>query len=154
MKIGRPILIISILSFVIAATAPSIGAEDDIPGVFNYTFDNVDPIKIHAGPATFNHIGHVKDHGISCQACHHTLDEDETEVEEHCNECHTRPGFIRGKEAEEMDEEELVEHYLNALHMQCIDCHREKKIEDRKRKIPVGCTQCHDRSKLRENVDR
>ncbi len=148
MKICRLILIIWFIVHLVVATAPSVGADDEIPGVLHYTFDKVDPIKIYAGPATFNHSGHVKEHGVSCRACHHTLDEDETEVEEHCNECHSEPGFIRGKEAEGLEEDEIVEHYLNALHMQCIDCHKEKKIEDRKRKIPVGCTQCHDRAKL------
>ena len=69
-------------------------------------------------------------------------------VEEHCQDCHGEPGFVRGKQAEGMDEDELIEHYLNALHAQCINCHLEKKIEDRKIKIPIGCTQCHDRSAL------
>lgn len=34
-------------------------AADDIPGVLKYTFKNVDPIKIYAGPVIFDHSGHV-----------------------------------------------------------------------------------------------
>jgi Zn finger protein HypA/HybF involved in hydrogenase expression len=123
---------------------------DDIPEVFDYTFEEAAPIKIYAGPVTFKHTEHVSDYKLACNACHHTLEPEETEIDGHCSDCHTEEGFIRGQEAEALDEDELMEHYLNALHKQCIDCHKTKKIEDRKRKIPVGCTQCHDRSKLPE----
>jgi hypothetical protein len=131
-----------------AATAHSLPAAEDIPEVFEYDFDEVDPIKIYAGPVTFSHAAHVTDYGAACKACHHTLGEGETEVEEHCSDCHGEAGFIRREEAEGMSNEELAEHYLNALHMQCIGCHRKKKIADRSRSIPLGCTQCHDRTTL------
>lgn len=146
----RHTLIIAIfISALAAAITPVIGANEDTPEVFDYAFKNVDPIKIHAGPVTFNHAHHAVDYKVSCRACHHTLEEEETTVTELCKDCHPEPGFIRGKAAEEMAEDELMEHYLNALHAQCIDCHLEKKVENRKRIIPVGCTQCHDRSKLK-----
>jgi hypothetical protein len=137
-----------ILGLLVTGTATTVVLADDIPEVFDYAFDAVDPIKIYAGPVIFRHAGHVTDHGLDCNACHHTLDPGDTEIDGHCSDCHTEPGFIRGKEAQKMDRDRLIEHYLNALHMQCIGCHKEKKIEDRKRKIPVGCTQCHDRRAL------
>ncbi len=123
-------------------------SADDIPEVFDYSFDQVDPIKIYAGPVVFSHAKHVTDYGLSCNACHHTLEDEETEVEEPCRDCHAEEGFVRGKEAEELSEDELIEHYLNALHVQCIGCHKQKKIQNHQRKIPLGCTQCHDRTKL------
>ena len=146
---ARHLLLISslFLASVVAAHVPA-AAAGDIPGEFTYTFAEADPIKIYAGPVIFNHAGHVNDIGLSCNACHHTLEPQETEVEESCRDCHGEPGFVRGKDAENLAEDELIEHYLNALHAQCIGCHKQKKIEDRKRKIPIGCTQCHDRSKL------
>ena len=152
MRATRHILIIAIfISALAAAITPVLWANDDVPSVFDYVFKNVDPIKIYAGPVTFNHAGHAESYKVSCSACHHTLEEEETTVTEHCKDCHPEPGFIRGKAAAEMAEDELMEHYLNALHTQCIECHLEKKVEDRKRIIPVGCTQCHDRSKLKKN---
>jgi ubiquitin len=141
-------LSVSIALLLIMATDQTAMTADDVPEVFNYSFDEVDSIKIYAGPVVFSHAKHVTDYGLSCNACHHTLENEEMEVEEHCSDCHTEPWFVRGKEAEELSEDELIEHYLNALHVQCIGCHKQKKIENRQRKIPVGCTQCHDRRKL------
>jgi hypothetical protein len=147
----RNILIASIILFLIASMAILAIAGGDIPEVFDYKFSGVDLIKIYAGPVTFNHADHVKDHGLTCNACHHTLEPGETTVEEHCRDCHTEPGFVRGKDAHGLDREDLFERYLNALHFQCIECHKQKRIKDRKRKIPVGCTQCHDRSLLQSS---
>ncbi len=148
MPAGRLILIVSIALLLIIATDQPAIAADDIPEVYDYSFDDVDPIKIYAGPVVFSHANHVTDYGLSCNDCHHTLEDEDTNVEGHCRDCHTEAGFVRGKEAEGLSEEELNEHYLNALHVQCIGCHKKKKVENRKRKIPVGCTQCHDRTKL------
>lgn len=156
MPVSRLVLIISMALLLITATDHPVMTADDIPDdildeipdVFDYSFEEVDAIKIYAGPVEFQHAGHVTDYGLSCNACHHTLEEGEMEVEEHCSDCHAESGFIRGREAEGLSEEEMVEHYLNALHAQCINCHKQKKIEDRKRKIPIGCTQCHDRTQL------
>ena len=148
MSICRPILIAMLALMLVGVSSDRRIFADDIPNVFNYTFDDVDPIKIYAGPVEFNHAGHVTTHGLTCNECHHTLEPGETEVEENCRDCHGEPGFIRGKEAEDVDWDELMEHYLNALHYQCIECHKAKLIENRDRKIPIGCTQCHDRSTL------
>jgi hypothetical protein len=144
----RLILIVSIALLLIIIIDQPVSTADDIPEIFDYSFDQVGSIKIYAGPVVFAHARHVTDYGLSCNACHHTLEDDEMEVEEHCRDCHTEAGFIQGKKADELGEEELIEHYLNALHVQCIGCHKQKKIENRNRKIPVGCTQCHDRTKL------
>jgi hypothetical protein len=144
----RPIFLVSIFVVLVASAVVSAVTVDEIPDVFDYTFEDADPIKIYAGPVTFAHRRHTSDHQITCNRCHHTLNEGDTAVQEHCRDCHTEPGFVRGREAEDMDEEMLLEHYLNALHAQCIGCHRELKMEDRQRKIPLGCTECHDRSRL------
>ena len=144
----RTILIVMIIFTLTVATFLSADITGDIAEVFEYSFEDVERIKIYAGPVMFSHAGHVRKYDLSCIACHHTLDSEDSEVEEHCKDCHAKPGFVRGKQAEELDEEDLLEHYLNALHAQCINCHKQKKIEDRKRKIPVGCTQCHDRTSL------
>lgn len=144
----RPIILVSVLVVWVAAASISAVIADDIPDVFDYTFDDADPIKIYAGPVTFNHLGHASDQQIACNRCHHTLNEGDTAVEEHCSDCHAEQGFVRGSEAGGVDEETMLEHYLNALHRQCIGCHRELKIEDRQRKVPLGCTECHDRSLL------
>ena len=144
----RQFLIVIFFLSLVVASVHSADTAEDITQVFEYSFKDVDPIKIYAGPVKFSHADHVREYGLSCIDCHHTLESEDEEVEEHCRDCHAESGFIRGKQAEELDEDELIEHYLNALHAQCINCHKEKKIEDRKRKIPVGCTQCHDRTSL------
>jgi hypothetical protein len=148
MPLFRIILIVSIAPLLIMATHQPVMTARNIPEVFEYSFDDVDSIKIYAGPVVFSHAKHVTDYGLSCNACHHTLEDEEIKVEEHCSDCHSEAGFVRGKEAEQLSEDELIEHYLNALHLQCIGCHKREKIEDRQRNLPVGCTQCHDRKKL------
>jgi hypothetical protein len=94
--------------------------ESDIPIRISY--------KSATGNVLFDHKRHVSDqgYGLSCQDCHHTLEEDETEGAQSCSECH---------EAESEDEDVLK--HSDALHKQCIDCHREFE------KGPEECTACH-----------
>ncbi len=79
------------------------------------------------GTATFDHKLHASDAGIglSCLDCHHTM-EDEEEVPEACGECH-----LKGEGSEDMIKR------ADALHTQCIGCHKEFDVK------PVDCNECH-----------
>lgn len=122
------------------------GDDEHPPENFNYTFKAVAPVKIFSGPVHFGHKRHVTQYRLTCEKCHHTLAPGETEVDESCMDCHAEEGFIRGEQAAGLDEEELMSHYLNALHKQCIDCHIEIKLNDTKATPPISCTRCHIRS--------
>jgi hypothetical protein len=144
---ARWIGLIALCCLVSTGLPCALGGQE-VPDVFDYRFDDVDPAKIYAGPVSFDHAGHVTAHQLACSRCHHTLEPGEAAVDEHCRDCHPEAGFVRGEAAAGMDRDDLMAHYLNALHDQCIDCHKAIKIQDRQRDIPVGCTQCHDRSQL------
>ncbi len=122
------------------------GGDETLPDRFDYTFKNAAPIKIYSGSVQFEHKRHIKRYQLSCSKCHHTLGQGETEVEETCIDCHTEAGFIRGADARDMDEDDLMAHYLNALHTQCINCHIDVKLQNLNSQPPISCTRCHIRS--------
>jgi len=81
-----------------------------------------------AGKVMFDHGRHLAEagHGLACGECHHTLAPDEYDQAGACTECHS---------VEEGDDQMLKR--SDALHKQCIDCHREYGAG------PVDCAQCH-----------
>jgi hypothetical protein len=60
MPVFRYALITSILLMQFVSNVGLSVAADENPGVLEYTFADVDPIRIYAGPVTFDHTGHVK----------------------------------------------------------------------------------------------
>lgn len=136
---------LSMVALIITTLATPLLGDDEmeIPERFVYTFKDAAPIKIYSGPVHFEHKSHVQQYALACRSCHHTLEENDTDVQETCTDCHTEPGFIRGAQAQGRDADELMEHYLNALHTQCIDCHIENKMQHRDSKAPISCTRCH-----------
>jgi len=90
------------------------------------------PIRIAfqtvAGKVIFDHHRHLTEsgYGLSCGECHHTLSPDEYSQAGSCTECH---------QLEEGDED--VPKRSDALHQQCIGCHREYGGG------PMECAQCH-----------
>jgi len=90
------------------------------------------PIRIAfpsvAGKVMFDHSRHLSEAGyaLACPECHHTLADAEVEQAGSCTECHN---------PEEGDES--VPKRTDALHQQCIGCHREYGGG------PVECAQCH-----------
>ena len=94
--------------------------DSDIPIRISY--------KSATGNVLFDHKTHAsaQGYGLSCQDCHHNLEEDETEGVESCGACH---------EAESEDEDVLKR--SDAFHKQCVDCHQEFE------KGPEDCAECH-----------
>ncbi|MGD9309054.1 MAG: cytochrome c3 family protein [Desulfosarcina sp.] len=120
-----------------------VALADDMPFTFTYQFPDADPIKIYAGAVTFAHGKHINDYNISCDRCHHDIEPSNTEVDTNCRDCHTEAGFPRFEAAADLSEEEKIEHYLVALHTQCIDCHIDTKLKARQTRPPISCTRCH-----------
>ena len=118
-------------------------AEDDPPDVFEYRFPHVEPIRIYSGTVRFAHKEHIAKYRIACVRCHHDLEFGAERVDTHCRECHAEEGFPRFEEAEVLSPEERNEHYLFALHAQCVGCHISVRKYLRQSKIPISCTRCH-----------
>lgn len=81
-----------------------------------------------AGKVIFDHHRHWVEsgYGLSCGECHHTLSPEEYAQAGSCTECH---------ELEEGDE--AMPKRSDAIHQQCIGCHREYGAG------PMECAQCH-----------
>jgi hypothetical protein len=91
----------------------------------------------------------VEDYGAVCGDCHH--DSDFEPIESHdpdatyaCIECHDEEGLIRGPIAEnDASDSDLIAHRSNALHLQCIGCHKLYNELNRVVRVPESCKTCH-----------
>ncbi|MDY0163779.1 cytochrome c3 family protein [Desulfobotulus sp.] len=101
---------------------------------------------------SFTHKKHAEDYGISCGECHHDdkgqpLDLKMGDPVQSCAACHSIPGERpKGKDAPRLSKQERLAYHAEAIHENCISCHREvnQKTGDRTR-TPVMCNQCHAR---------
>jgi len=107
--------------------------------------------KTHKKQApTLSHKKHNVDYGISCGDCHHDKDGKALtglkmgDDVQRCVECHTK--LKKGKDKKDI----LV--LENAMHRNCIDCHKKANIKagdpkGRKGPAPTSCTKCHPKKK-------
>ncbi|MFH2091239.1 MAG: cytochrome c3 family protein [Pseudomonadota bacterium] len=102
------------------------------------------------GIVLFTHQKHIQDYAIECGSCHH--DEKGTPLKlsqgdpvKGCIECHTETE--KPKDEKLSNEEKIAKYHFEAMHANCVDCHKSYNIEkgDPKGKAPapVSCTQCH-----------
>ena len=102
-------------------------------------------------PATLSHKKHNEEYGLSCGECHHDKDgkplaDLKMGDEVHrCVECHTK--LKKSKE----DKKNIMV-LENAMHGNCITCHKEVNIKagdpkGRKGPAPTSCTKCHPKKK-------
>lgn len=84
--------------------------------------------KTATGKVLFDHQTHAMVDGlaISCGDCHHTLSAEEYDQATSCSECH-----------EDESDDESMPSRADAMHKQCIDCHKEYGAG------PVECASCH-----------
>ena len=66
MGVFRTIIFLSTVVLLMATATVWGFSADAAPDVFEYTFDDVDPIKIYAGPVSFAHLVHASDYQIAC----------------------------------------------------------------------------------------
>ncbi len=85
-----------------------------------------EPIRIMfqnaAGKVLFTHSNHNYGYDLSCLDCHHNIEDDEIY---NCSECHEPQG------------DESMPGKTDALHAQCIGCHKDIGSG------PVDCNSCH-----------
>jgi hypothetical protein len=140
-KMGLALLLMA--AFLVA---PDAVAGDVLADIFEYHFPHVDPIKIYSGTVRFTHTNHIVAYRIACVRCHHKLEPDDVRVGTPCKECHTKEGFPRFEAAADLSAEKRQQHFLVALHDQCIDCHIEVRQNHHASRVPISCTRCHLRN--------
>lgn len=97
----------------------------------------------------FTHQKHIADHKIACAECHHDAEgKPLTNLKEGddvktCFECHNKPGEIKGKKAKGLSKEEKRAYHANAVHDNCVGCHRQYNREMKKKAAPQTCKACH-----------
>jgi hypothetical protein len=106
------------------------------------------PYDHSKGIITFSHAKHSDDYKIGCGECHHDKDNKPLTLKkgdsaQKCIECHKKPGEIKGKEAQSMSDKEKREYHANALHDNCIDCHKDYNKKNNTKAAPQTCTKCH-----------
>lgn len=100
---------------------------------------------------TFTHQKHIDDYKIACGECHHDdqgqpLNElTADDPVQKCIDCHSKPGEVRGRQAQGMSEQELLTYHANAMHANCVSCHRDYNQEKQARIAPATCNECHPR---------
>lgn len=111
--------------------------------------------KHKKGIVDFTHKKHVEDYEIGCGDCHHddkgkALDKlkcgDEVQG---CIECHKKPERITKTAAEKMGltDAQIREYHANALHDNCIKCHKEFNKGKKTKPAPASCGKCHPKKK-------
>lgn len=102
--------------------------------------------------ATFTHKKHVTDYKISCGDCHHDdqgkplADLKEGDPVKKCFDCHNTPGELKGKAAKGKSDKELRKYHANAVHENCVGCHKKYNKENNTKVAPQKCTECHPKA--------
>ncbi len=105
--------------------------------------------KHKKGIVQFTHKKHFEDYAIACGECHHDADGQPFadlkmgDAVEKCSACHEKAGKI----AKEATPAEKLEFHKEALHQNCIACHKEYNKKNNTKAAPSSCKQCHPQDK-------
>ena len=104
------------------------------------------------GIIEFTHKKHSTEYKATCGECHHDKDGKALELKEgdnvqRCVECHNKPGELKGKAAKGLSDKEKRMYHANALHDNCISCHKDFNKKTKTKKAPATCTKCHPKTK-------
>ena len=114
------------------------------------------------GIVEFSHKKHHEEYKVGCGECHHDdkgkplTDLKMGDDVKGCIECHKIPGQMPGALKKEMKEkkaskEEIaakeLEYHAEAIHENCISCHKEYNKKNKTKAAPQSCTKCHPKEK-------
>ena len=101
------------------------------------------------GIISFSHKKHSTEYKAACGDCHHDAqgkplaDLKEGDDVKGCFECHNKPGELKGKKAKGLSDKEKLEYHANALHDNCIGCHKDYNKKNKTKAAPATCSKCH-----------
>ena len=111
------------------------------------------PYEHTKSPVMFSHKKHSNDYKVTCGDCHHDdkgkplANLKEGDNVKKCFECHSKPGELKGKKAKGLSKEEKRMYHANAVHENCLGCHRTHNKENKTKAAPTKCTDCHPKEK-------
>jgi len=102
------------------------------------------------GPVKLSHKKHAEEYKISCTDCHHVYKDGKNvwkqgDPVQKCDACHTC--VKTGKALKDATPEEQKLSLFNAFHDNCKGCHQKLNKENKTKKAPVKCTDCHAKLK-------
>ncbi len=133
-------------AFAFAAATTIAAGMPDVIGIHT-------PYKMKKGPVKFTHKKHVEEHKLACGECHHDdqgkprNDLKEGDTVKKCFDCHNKPGELKGKKAKGKSKKEKLAYHANALHKNCIGCHKAYNKKHKTKAAPQKCTGCHPKKK-------
>ncbi|BBO83532.1 hypothetical protein DSCO28_40980 [Desulfosarcina ovata subsp. sediminis] len=114
------------------------------------------------GIVDFSHKKHNEEYKIGCGECHHDADGKPLndlkmgDDVKGCIECHKIPSRMPGALKKEMREKKVpkkeiaakeMEYHAEAIHENCIACHKDYKKKDKETLAPTSCSKCHPKTK-------
>jgi Ni/Fe-hydrogenase subunit HybB-like protein len=100
--------------------------------------------SMYAQADTFNHDWHSGPEGanIGCNDCHREDEERTKETAKKCADCHADL-FADADGKATVFESHIAPSYVDAMHRQCIDCHRDRAALDPAKERLTLCPTCH-----------
>lgn len=101
--------------------------------------------KEHTKPViSFTHKKHNEEYKIDCKECHHIYEEGKNvwkigDEAKKCGSCHNK----EGKPPKDVKEKEKILYLMEAIHQNCLGCHKEVKKKDKEKDVPTACPKCH-----------
>jgi len=142
---GQVLITTLVLTLMVAAGIYASTAPDEI--TMNSPYEHKKSLVV------FTHKKHVEVHKIACGDCHHDdqgkplVNLKDGDPVKKCFDCHNKPGELKGKNAKDLPEKELRKYQANAVHENCVGCHKKYNKENNTKAAPQKCTECHPKEK-------
>ena len=101
----------------------------------------------------FTHKKHIEEYSIGCGDCHHNKDGQPLnnlkmgDAVQKCIACHVKPEKAPTKiDGRKPTDEEKLEYHADALHENCIGCHKDFNTKNNTKDAPASCNKCHPKS--------
>ena len=156
----KSLIFLTAISVAFLFTAVSINAATKVDDVIK--MQNKKYKKHTKAIVDFTHKKHIEEYNIGCGECHHDdkgqplNDLKMGDEVQGCIECHKIPGQMPGKLKKEMREKKVskdeiqkkkMEYHAEAVHDNCITCHKAFNKKNNTKAAPASCTKCHPKKK-------
>jgi len=106
------------------------------------------------GIVLFTHKKHFEDYTIGCGECHHDkegkplISLKDGDAVDSCISCHKIASQApKPKDGKKLTDKEKRAYHAEAIHDNCIDCHKAFNKKTGTKKAPTSCTKCHPKTK-------
>jgi hypothetical protein len=159
MKVKKQLLTLILIGMAGLFFAAAIQAGTTVEDVF--PMENPAYEKHTKGIVQFTHKKHATEYGAKCGDCHHDdkgqpLELKEGDDVQPCMECHKIPGTVPKDVKKEWKEKKISkdeqnkmarEYHAEAIHDNCIACHKAWNKANKSKAAPTSCSKCHPKTK-------